>query len=141
MKLTGIEIEQFGPWSQLSLPLAPDGLTVISGSNDSGKSALRRFVRGVLFGFRTEPGQDSRSRRLSLSGSLRVRHQARMWEIRRAAHDGGTGVVTTRWLGIHEAPVLDSDRDGRDRVPTYGRHRQNRVRHLQRDIGHWNQLR
>ncbi len=123
MKLTGIEIEQFGPWSQLSLPLAPDGLTVISGSNDSGKSALRGFVRGVLFGYRAEPDLDSRSRRLSSSGSLRVRHHGRMWEIRRAAHDGGTGVVTTRWLGgIHEAPELGSasDRDGRDEVPIHG---------------------
>ena len=50
MKITEIEIEQFGPWNELSLPIAGEGLTVVSGANESGKSALRRFIRGVLFG-------------------------------------------------------------------------------------------
>ncbi len=107
MKITGIEIDQFGPWSELSLPLSSDSLTVVSGTNESGKSALRRFIRGVLFGFPAdEPhGGDRRTRRLASAGSLRVRHQGRMLEIRRAAHDGGSGFLSTRWLAPANAPA------------------------------------
>ena len=107
MKITGIEIEHFGPWNQLSLPLASDSLTVISGSNESGKSALRRFIRGVLFGFKAEDGAgfEQWKKRLPSVGSLRMRHRGRLFEIRRAAHDGGNGFVSTRWLTPTNAPV------------------------------------
>ena len=100
MKITGLEIEQFGPWNELSLPIAQEGLTVISGANESGKSALRRFIRGVLFGFAAEEahGFEPWSRRRPNIGALRVRHRGRLLEIRRAAHDGGQGSVSSRWL-------------------------------------------
>lgn len=99
MKITEIEIEQFGPWNELSLPIAGEGLTVVSGANESGKSALRRFIRGVLFGFSAED-----TRRRPNVGSLRIRHRGRLFEIRRAAHDGGSGFVTSRWLTPANAP-------------------------------------
>ncbi len=107
MKLTGIDIEHFGPWNQLSLPLASDSLTVISGSNESGKSALRRFIRGVLFGYKADDvaGIEPWKQRLPSVGSLRVRHRGRLFEIRRAAHDGGSGFVSTRWLAPSNAPA------------------------------------
>ena len=107
MKLTGIEIEHFGPWNQLSLPLASDSLTVISGSNESGKSTLRRFIRGVLFGFKADDsaGFETWKKRTPSVGSLRLRHRGRLIEIRRAAHDGGSGFVSTRWLKPTNAPA------------------------------------
>ncbi len=107
MKITGLEIEQFGPWSELSLPIAQDGLTVISGANESGKSALRRFIRGVLFGFAAEEahGVEPWSRRRPSIGALRVRHRGRLLEIRRATHDGGQGSVSSRWLAPANAPA------------------------------------
>lgn len=110
MKITGLEIEQFGPWAELSLPIANDGLTVISGANESGKSALRRFIRGVLFGFQTEDahGFEPWSRRRPNIGALRVRHRGLLLEIRRAAHDGGNGLVTSRWLAPTSAPASHS---------------------------------
>lgn len=99
MKITEIEIEKFGPWTELSLPIAGEGLTVVSGANESGKSALRRFIRGVLFGFQAED-----ARRRPNVGSLQIRHRGRLFEIRRAAHDGGSGLVTSRWLTPANAP-------------------------------------
>ncbi len=103
MKITEIEIEQFGPWNELSLPIAGEGLTVVSGANESGKSALRRFIRGVLFGFQAED-----SRRRPNVGALQIRHRGRLFEIRRAAHDGGSGLVTSRWLTPANAPQSHS---------------------------------
>ncbi|MFM9962771.1 MAG: AAA family ATPase [Planctomycetaceae bacterium] len=107
MKITSLEVEQFGPWSELSLPIGNEGLTVISGANESGKSALRRFIRGVLFGFAADVahGSESWSRRRPSVGGLRVRHRGRLLEIRRAAHDGGQGSVTCRWLAPVNAPA------------------------------------
>jgi uncharacterized protein YhaN len=107
MKITGLEIEQFGPWSELSLTIAHEGLTVISGANESGKSALRRFIRGVLFGFAAEESHDFEPwmRRRPNIGALRVRHRGRSLEIRRAAHDGGQGSITSRWLAPVNTPV------------------------------------
>ncbi len=99
MKITEIEIEQFGPWNELSLPIAGEGLTVVSGANESGKSALRRFIRGVLFGFQAED-----TRRRPNVGSLQIRHRGRLFEIRRTAHDGDSGLVTSRWLTPKNAP-------------------------------------
>ena len=99
MKITEIEIEQFGPWNELSLPIAGEGLTVVSGANESGKSALQRFIRGVLFGFQADD-----TRRRPSVGSLQIRHRGRLFEIRRAAHDGGSGLVTSRWLTPANAP-------------------------------------
>lgn len=99
MKITEIHIDHFGPWNQLAMPLPNDGVTVISGPNESGKSALRRFVRGVLFGFSSlDGGSEFRARRLPSAGSLRVRHRGQVFDIRRAAHDGDAGFVTTRRL-------------------------------------------
>ncbi len=110
MKITGLEIEQFGPWNELSLPIAHDGLTVISGANESGKSALRRFIRGVLFGFAAEEahGVEPWSRRRPSIGALRIRHRGRLLEIRRAAHEGGQGSVSSRWLAPVNAPATHS---------------------------------
>ncbi|TXT18351.1 MAG: hypothetical protein FD138_4456 [Planctomycetota bacterium] len=104
MKITEIEIEQFGPWNELSLPIAGEGLTVVSGANESGKSALRRFIRGVLFGFQADD-----ARRRPNVGSLQIRHRGRLFEIRRAAHDGGSGFVTARWLAPANTPTSHSN--------------------------------
>ena len=106
MKITGIEIEQFGPWNELSMPIASDGLTVLSGANESGKTALQRFIRGVLFGFRADDayGYEAWMRRRPSTGSLQIRLRGQSFEIRRAAHDGGHGLVTSRWLAPANAP-------------------------------------
>lgn len=103
MKITEIEIEQFGVWNELSLPINSEGLTVVSGANESGKSALRRFIRGVLFGFQAD---ETRGR--PNIGALQIRHRGRLFEIRRAAHDGGRGFVTSRWLAPAQAPAAHS---------------------------------
>lgn len=100
MKLHGIEIEQFEAWQELSLPISSDGLTVVWGANESGKSALRRFIRGVLFGFQRDNNSDGPGslRRRGIAGALRGHVADRAFEIRRASHDGSVGSVTSRWL-------------------------------------------
>jgi len=50
MRLTDLEIEQFGTWKGQKLSLQPRGLTVVHGSNGAGKSTLLQFIRSTLFG-------------------------------------------------------------------------------------------
>ena len=78
MKITDINIDRFGVWRDLSLPLNESGVTVFYGPNEAGKSTLMRFVRGTLYGFNPE------GKRITRNGSEHGRegftpHQAR-WE-------------------------------------------------------------
>lgn len=97
MRITGISIERFGVWRDLSLNVPADGLTVLYGPNETGKSTMMRFIRGMLYGF---PPEDERrlaaaDRRMQRSGQLEVEHQRQRFSIRRTAgpDDAGKAVV------------------------------------------------
>lgn len=51
MKLQQIHINQFGHFTECDLSLAGDGLQVIYGPNEAGKTTLLQFLRGWLFDF------------------------------------------------------------------------------------------
>ncbi|GMA69185.1 hypothetical protein GCM10025879_04310 [Leuconostoc litchii] len=53
MRIKRLEISGFGRWSQQNFDLI-DGMQVIAGQNESGKTTLRAFIVGVLFGFPTK---------------------------------------------------------------------------------------
>ena len=54
VRITKVEIDGFGVWSNLILPDLPDPLTVVYGPNEAGKTTLMQFIRTVLYGFSTE---------------------------------------------------------------------------------------
>jgi uncharacterized protein YhaN len=96
MKITDIQIEQFGVWNDLRLPLAEPTLTSVYGPNEAGKSTLMRFVRGILFGFRNtderSAGPEGKYRRCA--GTLRVDCKGIQYEIRRESLPGTRGRLT-----------------------------------------------
>ncbi len=51
MRITGLHIDRFGIWSDLTMKDMPDGMTVFFGPNEAGKSTLMQFVRTMLYGF------------------------------------------------------------------------------------------
>jgi uncharacterized protein YhaN len=51
MKLLALEIEGYGVWSGLKLQRMSEGLNVVYGPNEAGKSTLLHFIRSVLYGF------------------------------------------------------------------------------------------
>ena len=69
MRIERIDIEEFGKLSDLSLELT-NGLTLIEGKNESGKSTLLAFLRFALYGFprRNSLDGEERDKRLSWSG-------------------------------------------------------------------------
>ncbi|MGL6193796.1 MAG: AAA family ATPase, partial [Thermoguttaceae bacterium] len=54
MKITSIDIERFGLWSDLHLQKLDDGLNVFYGPNEAGKTTLMDFVRSILYGLQEE---------------------------------------------------------------------------------------
>lgn len=54
MRITEIQIDGFGIWSDLELGQVSDGLTVLYGPNEAGKTTLLEFVRSVLYGYSAE---------------------------------------------------------------------------------------
>ncbi len=59
MILRGWHIERFGLFRDSRVEGLGDGITVVHGPNEAGKSTLLAFIRGVLFGF---PDRRSKSR-------------------------------------------------------------------------------
>ncbi|MDA1258200.1 MAG: AAA family ATPase [Chloroflexi bacterium] len=51
MQITRLDLDNFGPFNALRVDGFSPGLTIVHGENEAGKSALRAFMRVVLFGF------------------------------------------------------------------------------------------
>ena len=51
MKITGLHVDGFGVWSELEVDRLNEGVNVLYGPNEAGKTTLLEFVRSVLYGF------------------------------------------------------------------------------------------
>lgn len=56
MEIKQVSISGFGRWSKQQFDFSPN-LQVIMGQNESGKSTLRAFIAGILFGFPSKKGR------------------------------------------------------------------------------------
>ena len=60
MRIRDAHVEQFGPLHDTRMSDLPDGLTVVLGRNEAGKSTLLDFFRAMLTGFPARPqGRDA----------------------------------------------------------------------------------
>lgn len=94
MKLTEIDIDRFRIWRSLLLRLDPNGLNVIYGPNEAGKTTLMRFIRSTLYGYEplaTEPAWHRPDPSQPWRGALRCEHGGRTWRIFRRAELEGRG--------------------------------------------------
>lgn len=106
MRIDGIDIERFGAWRGFSQTLHPEGLSVIYGPNEAGKTTLLRFIRGVLYGFPTDGGPAVRRNRHAepMSGSLRLRHRNESYTVHRASRGDDAGLISIRGLDPSQSP-------------------------------------
>jgi len=54
VKITALEIDGYGVWSGLRIERFADGVSVVYGPNEAGKSTLLQFIRSMLYGFSPE---------------------------------------------------------------------------------------
>ena len=96
MRFIKMEIEEFGKLTDFSLTLG-EGLNLVEGKNESGKSTLLAFLRFALYSFprRNSEGGDERDKRLSwrnrrAAGSLTLSHGGEEYRITRTFTVRGT---------------------------------------------------
>ena len=54
MKIAGLKIDGYGVWRGLEVSRLGEGMNVLYGPNEAGKTTLLEFVRSVLYGFSPE---------------------------------------------------------------------------------------
>ncbi|MEX0925126.1 MAG: AAA family ATPase, partial [Dehalococcoidia bacterium] len=69
MYISRIDLDNFGPFSERCIEEVSPCLTVVHGPNEAGKSAIRAFIRSVLFGY-TRNGDGEKDRDLYLYAPL-----------------------------------------------------------------------
>ncbi len=52
MKITDLQLEDYGIYKNESVQPSQDQLIVVMGENESGKTTLLNFIRDMLFGFK-----------------------------------------------------------------------------------------
>ena len=100
MKITQLNISEFGRLKNTQITL-DDGINIISGDNESGKSTIMLFIRFMFYGL-PKKSQKSNLRERSLSfdthraaGSMTVQKDGREYRIERT-EAGTTKVNETR---------------------------------------------
>ncbi len=96
MKISEIDIDRFRIWRSLLLRPAVDGLNVIYGPNEAGKTTVMEFVRAILYGFeplQDEPAWHREETVVPWRGSLRCEHAGRTWRVSRRAAETTRGTV------------------------------------------------
>lgn len=92
MNISEIQVDQFGVWRNLNLPLSPNGLTVLHGPNEAGKTTLLRFLRGMLYGWRGHEGPAGTSGpNLRAAGALQLLSGHSGYRLQRDASSGVRG--------------------------------------------------
>ncbi|HCD45539.1 MAG TPA: hypothetical protein DEQ64_17780, partial [Lachnoclostridium sp.] len=92
MKIIDIYINGFGKFHGRNLTFR-DGLNIVYGKNEAGKSTIHTFIRGMLFGIERQRGRASRNDLYTkfepwensgtYEGQIRVEHKDHIYRIER----------------------------------------------------------
>ena len=115
MKILSLHIDGFGKLSDRDLSFE-DGLNVIYGKNEAGKSTLHTFIRGMLFGIERQRGRASRNDTYSrfepwsgtgaYQGWLRLESQGEIFRIERRFQKGNKNLtIVNETKGCEETPT------------------------------------
>lgn len=114
MRLLDLHINGFGKLHDCSVGLA-DGLNVVYGKNEAGKSTLHSFIRSMLFGMERMRGRAARTDQFSryrpwdlksgYQGSLRLESGGHIYRIERDFHNSREFTVVDETLGQEVEPT------------------------------------
>ena len=92
MRFIELQIKGFGKFHDRSIPFQ-DGLNVVYGKNEAGKSTIHTFIRGMLFGIQPMRGKASKNDLYNkyepwensgtYEGALRLEHGGHIYRIER----------------------------------------------------------
>ena len=115
MKILSLHIDGFGKLNDLDLSFE-DGLNVLYGKNEAGKSTLNTFIRGMLFGIERQRGRASKNDTYSrfepwsgtgaYQGWLRLESQGEIFRIERRFQKGNKSLtIINETKGCEETPT------------------------------------
>lgn len=86
MKIEKLEIRNFGKMQNRTLEFS-DGIQLISGENESGKSTVHTFIRSMLFGMTRGRGRRQKMMSTVVMSHGKIRHTMReRWCLKVAAN-------------------------------------------------------
>lgn len=86
MKIEKLEIRNFGKMQNRTLEFS-DGIQLISGENESGKSTVHTFIRSMLFGMTRGRGRAAKMMSTVVMSHGKIRHTMReRWCLKAAAN-------------------------------------------------------
>lgn len=111
MKILQIKIDGFGRWIDTDITVDPS-LQVFFGPNESGKSTLVEFIKGVLFGFKNAQGKNRYKQYLpkgteAYGGSLLVEKDGQRYWIHRTGRRQGGKVTISHEDGSGTRMTID----------------------------------
>lgn len=125
MKILSLHIDGFGKLHDQDISFR-NGINVVYGKNEAGKSTLHTFIKGMLFGLERQRGRAARGDAYSryepwqgsgtYEGWLRLESDGQVYRIQRRFHKRGKElVIVNETLGREEEPsktLLDQFRCG-----------------------------
>ena len=100
MRLLRLHVKRYGHFADVPFDFAGDGLKLVLGPNEAGKSTLLEFVRELLFGFAERNSYDFGLGRLEGEATMRL-DSGQVVDLRR--HKGRKNAVSVR-MGGSETP-------------------------------------
>lgn len=114
MKLLDLHINGFGKFHDCSITFQ-DGLNVIYGKNEAGKSTLHSFIRGMLFGMERQRGRAARTDQFSkykpwdskggYEGQLRLESKGHIYRIERDFQNNRGFAIIDETIGREVEPT------------------------------------
>ena len=125
MKILSLHIDGFGKLHDQDISFQ-DGMNVVYGKNEAGKSTLHTFIKGMLFGLERQRGRAARNDTYSryepwqgsgtYEGWLRLESEGQVYRIQRRFHKRGRELtIVNETLGRELEPtkaLLDQLRCG-----------------------------
>lgn len=132
MRLIDLHIDGFGKFHDLDLRFA-EGMNILYGHNEAGKSTLHAFLQAMLYGLERRPGVGSAAKLHKkyrpwdaperFGGTLRLAHEGQVYRIVRdfnADDLSADGAATTTASGAGTAPLASGGRTGGAAAPAAG---------------------
>lgn len=114
MKLLDLHINGFGKFHDCSITFQ-DGLNIVYGKNEAGKSTLHSFIRGMLFGMERQRGRAARTDQFSkykpwdtkggYEGQLRLEADGHRYRIERNFQNAREFTIIDETLGKEVEPT------------------------------------
>lgn len=114
MKLLDLHINGFGKFHDCSIEFA-DGLNIVYGKNEAGKSTLHSFIRSMLFGMERQRGRAARTDQFSkykpwdlkngYEGRLRLESGGHVYRIERNFQNTREFTIVDETLGREAEPT------------------------------------